>query len=183
MDYLIPVIKRRSTTKNFQGSFGIPSGGVITGADIPKPPEWTDIFGGKNFTDTAPCYFQLCDNVENARTDVTTEIAGGYAHILWTYANIDEIIAEEPITTLPPVALGLYCVLSRKSKQLLNGYVVLSACPEYVDVSNKDLNPIIALQALDNIVLLALASITSVLPIMLLIIILHPLSLRSVALN
>lgn len=33
----------------------------------------------------------LCDDLNNARTDVMHEIADGYAHVLWTFANMDEI--------------------------------------------------------------------------------------------
>lgn len=95
-DAFVPDLRGRSDHANFQDELvNIPAGGVITGADIPKPPEFVFFFGGEAGVWTAPCYHQLCDDLDNARTDVMHELGDGYAHTLWTFANMDEIEATE----------------------------------------------------------------------------------------
>lgn len=91
-DPFVPALRTRSDHANFQSNLvNIPAGGVITGADIPKPPEFVALFGGEVGVWAAPCYHMPCDNLDNARTDVMHELADGYAHALWTFANMDEI--------------------------------------------------------------------------------------------
>ncbi|KAH6916402.1 hypothetical protein BKA70DRAFT_1502453 [Coprinopsis sp. MPI-PUGE-AT-0042] len=71
---------------------GIPSGGVLTGAEVIKTAEQAEWWGGEAGKAFDPCYHAKCDTIDNLRTDVWLNNVKAAAHGIATYArSIDGI--------------------------------------------------------------------------------------------
>jgi Zn-dependent M28 family amino/carboxypeptidase len=76
---------------------GIPSGGVLTGAEVIKTAEQAEWWGGEVGKAFDPCYHAKCDTIENLRTDVWVNNVKAAAHGIATYArSIDGIPRARP---------------------------------------------------------------------------------------
>lgn len=71
---------------------GIPSGGVLTGAEVIKTAEQVEWWGGEAGKAFDPCYHAKCDTIDNLRADVWLNNVKAAAHGIATYArSIDGI--------------------------------------------------------------------------------------------
>ena len=52
----------------------IPAGGLFTGAEVVKPADWRQYYGGLARTAFDPCYHQSCDDLYNIDQDVLSQV-------------------------------------------------------------------------------------------------------------
>lgn len=84
---LIEQLRTRSDHANFQSPLaGIPSGGLITGANQEKTPELAAVFGGVAGQAFDPCYHLPRDDINNVDLEVLDQNTQAAAHALWTWA-------------------------------------------------------------------------------------------------
>ena len=83
-------IAGRSDHAVFQ-SYGIPSGGLFTGAESLKTADLVDLFGGKEGVAFDPCYHKECDTLENVNLEVLGQMAKAAAHTLYTFADMPNL--------------------------------------------------------------------------------------------
>jgi hypothetical protein len=80
----------RSDHAYFQ-TYGIPAGGLFTGAEAIKTEELVELFGGTAGISLDPCYHKECDTIDNINPVVLGEMAGAAAHALYTYADMPNL--------------------------------------------------------------------------------------------
>lgn len=84
-------IQGRSDHFAFQ-VFGVPTGGLFTGAEAIKTPAQVAIYGGTAGDQLDPCYHLACDTFDNVSLDVLEEMSDGAALAVLQYAmNTEEI--------------------------------------------------------------------------------------------
>jgi Zn-dependent M28 family amino/carboxypeptidase len=66
---------------------GIPSGGLFTGAEVPKTAAEVEKYGGRPGISYDPCYHQACDTIANVNRQVLNENLKVMAHVTATFAN------------------------------------------------------------------------------------------------
>jgi Zn-dependent M28 family amino/carboxypeptidase len=78
---------------------GIPSGGLFTGAEVPKTAEQASIWGGTAGASYDPCYHQACDTIANINThafDVNIDaIAAAVLAFSYTTEAVNGVVGEE----------------------------------------------------------------------------------------
>ena len=65
---------------------GIPSGGIFTGAEVPKTAEQQAKWGGTAGIPFDPCYHQACDNLGNVNRSILDKNADAVAFAVGRYA-------------------------------------------------------------------------------------------------
>jgi hypothetical protein len=86
---------------------GIPSGGLFTGAEVPKTEEQAAIWGGTAGQPFDPCYHQACDtfaNVDLHALDVNSDLI---AFAMLTFAYSTEAVNGVPGKKVPGPAINL----------------------------------------------------------------------------
>jgi Zn-dependent M28 family amino/carboxypeptidase len=90
---------------------GIPSGGLFTGAEVPKTEEQEAIWGGTAGQQFDPCYHQACDDFDNIDLHALEVNSDLVAFAMLTYAYSTESVngvpgkkVPGPPLTLPPPA-------------------------------------------------------------------------------
>jgi Zn-dependent M28 family amino/carboxypeptidase len=76
--------------------FGIPTGGLFSGASEDKTAEQAELFGGEANEPRDPCYHLACDTVDNVNLDAVDELSDAAAHVLMLLLSGDLLPAEEP---------------------------------------------------------------------------------------
>ncbi len=66
--------------------YGVPSGGLFTGAEGVKTAEEAAIFGGEADVAYDHCYHQACDTLDNVNRQGLEEMGDAIAHAILTYA-------------------------------------------------------------------------------------------------
>jgi Zn-dependent M28 family amino/carboxypeptidase len=79
----------------------IPSGGLFTGAEVPKTPEQQAIWGGTAGNQFDPCYHLACDTFGNVNTHALGVNADSIGFSLLTYAYTTEAVNGVPGTNVP----------------------------------------------------------------------------------
>ena len=74
----------------------IPSGGLFTGAEVPKTEEQVEIWGGVADEQFDPCYHAACDTIGNFNRNALTENADAVAFAVLTYAYSTEDVNGVP---------------------------------------------------------------------------------------
>jgi Zn-dependent M28 family amino/carboxypeptidase len=86
---------------------GIPSGGLFTGAEVPKTAEQQAIWGGTTGAQFDPCYHQACDtfgNVDLHALDVNSDLIA-FAQLTFAYST--ESVNGVPGTKVPGPPVNL----------------------------------------------------------------------------
>ena len=73
---------------------GIPSGGLFTGAEVPKTPAQVAKWGGQADIAFDPCYHQACDTIDNLSHEALDINADAIAYVTFLYASGGEVINE-----------------------------------------------------------------------------------------
>jgi Zn-dependent M28 family amino/carboxypeptidase len=73
-------------------AFGVPIGGLFTGAEVIKTPEQAAIYGGTAGAQFDPCYHQACDTFDNVSLEVLDQMADATAFTILTYSMNTETI-------------------------------------------------------------------------------------------
>ncbi len=73
---------------------GIPSGGLFTGAEVPKTPAQVAKWGGEADIAFDPCYHQACDTIDNLSHEALDINADAIAYVTFLYASGGEVINE-----------------------------------------------------------------------------------------
>ncbi|KAJ3281641.1 hypothetical protein HDU79_010593 [Rhizoclosmatium sp. JEL0117] len=74
--------------------YGIPAGGLFTGAEVIKTEEQAKKFGGTAGIAFDPCYHEKCDTLENIQglgISLFTELAGSMGHIVQKLAYVKDL--------------------------------------------------------------------------------------------
>jgi Zn-dependent M28 family amino/carboxypeptidase len=66
---------------------GIPSGGLFTGAEVPKTPEQAAVYGGTAGVPYDPCYHAACDTYDNVSVQGLNEMSDAIAHVAIVFAS------------------------------------------------------------------------------------------------
>ncbi|GGI47920.1 Zn-dependent M28 family amino/carboxypeptidase [Agromyces flavus] len=78
---------------------GIPSGGLFTGAEVPKTVEQASIWGGTAGASYDPCYHQACDGIGNVNEDAfdvnVDAIAAAVLAFSYTTEAVNGVVGEE----------------------------------------------------------------------------------------
>ncbi|KAL0074385.1 hypothetical protein F4703DRAFT_1366302 [Phycomyces blakesleeanus] len=74
---------------------GIPSGGLFTGAEVPKTEEQAKKYGGEAGVAYDSCYHESCDDINNLNHHAFLLHARGLAHALAVYSQSTESIDKE----------------------------------------------------------------------------------------
>ncbi|PWN02634.1 aminopeptidase [Nocardioides silvaticus] len=73
---------------------GIPSGGLFTGAEVPKTPAQVEKWGGTAGLAYDPCYHSACDGIQNLSLDALRINADAVAYVVYLYASGEEVINQ-----------------------------------------------------------------------------------------
>ena len=89
-------------------NFGIPSGGLFTGAEVLKTEEQESIWGGTAGEQYDPCYHQACDTYDNINLDALDTNSDAVAFAVLTYAYSTEAVNGVPGEPVPgkPIDFG-----------------------------------------------------------------------------
>jgi Zn-dependent M28 family amino/carboxypeptidase len=71
---------------------GVPSGGLFTGAEVPKSPAQQAMWGGQVNVPFDPCYHSACDTIDNLDHDAFELNADAIAYVVYLYASGAEVI-------------------------------------------------------------------------------------------
>ena len=71
---------------------GIPSGGLFTGAEVPKTPAQQAKWGGTAGVAYDPCYHSACDDIDNVSHEALAINADAMAYVVYLYASGREVI-------------------------------------------------------------------------------------------
>ncbi len=86
-------------------AFGIPVGGLFTGAEELKTPEQAAVFGGEAGVALDPCYHQTCDTYKNVSKKVLGQMSDAAAYAIFNFAkstkSVDEEVAAGAAATAP----------------------------------------------------------------------------------
>ncbi len=74
---------------------GIPSGGLFTGAEVPKTPAQQAKWGGTAGVAYDPCYHSACDDIDNLSHEALAINADAVAYVVYLYASGREVINAE----------------------------------------------------------------------------------------
>ena len=66
---------------------GVPSGGLFTGAEVPKTADQVAKWGGTAGVAYDPCYHSVCDTIDNVNTDALGINADAIAYVVFLYAS------------------------------------------------------------------------------------------------
>jgi Zn-dependent M28 family amino/carboxypeptidase len=80
---------------------GIPSGGLFTGAEVPKTAEQAEIWGGTAGQQFDPCYHAACDTFENVNLDFLEVNSDLIAYAMLHFAYSTESVNGVPGTKVP----------------------------------------------------------------------------------
>jgi Zn-dependent M28 family amino/carboxypeptidase len=90
---------------------GVPSGGLFTGAEVPKTAEQQAIWGGTTGAQFDPCYHQACDTIGNINMHALEVNSDLIAFAMLTFAfstqSVNGVVGVPvpgPVVTLPPPA-------------------------------------------------------------------------------
>ena len=86
---------------------GIPSGGLFTGAEVPKTEEQEAIWGGTAGLPFDPCYHQACDDYDNIDLHALEVNSDLVAFVMLTYAYSTETVNGVPGKRVPGPKLTL----------------------------------------------------------------------------
>ena len=88
-------------------AFGIPVGGLFTGAEELKTPEQAAVFGGEAGVALDPCYHQACDTYRNVSKKVLGQMSDAAAYAIFNFAkstrSVDEEIAAGAAAAVAPL--------------------------------------------------------------------------------
>lgn len=73
---------------------GIPSGGLFTGAEVPKTPEQVAKWGGEAGVAYDPCYHQACDTIDNVSHEALDINVDAIAYVVFNYASGAEVLND-----------------------------------------------------------------------------------------
>jgi Zn-dependent M28 family amino/carboxypeptidase len=88
--------------------FGIPFGGLFTGAEGIKTPEQAAIFGGTAGIAYDPCYHLACDTIDNVNMEVFDVNLDAVAFTTMTYAYSTETVNDVPGKRVPGPASDVF---------------------------------------------------------------------------
>ena len=71
---------------------GIPSGGLFTGAEVPKTVQQAEIWGGEAGAQYDPCYHMACDDIDNLSLEALDVNSDAIATAVLTYAYSTESV-------------------------------------------------------------------------------------------
>ena len=75
---------------------GVPSGGLFTGAEVPKTAEQATKWGGTAGIAYDPCYHSACDTIDNVNEDALAINADAVAYVVYLYASGGEVLTLNP---------------------------------------------------------------------------------------
>jgi Zn-dependent M28 family amino/carboxypeptidase len=73
-------------------AFGVPIGGLFTGAEVIKTPDQAALYGGVAGEQFDPCYHLACDTFENVSLDVLDQMTDATAFAILTYSMNTESV-------------------------------------------------------------------------------------------
>jgi Zn-dependent M28 family amino/carboxypeptidase len=73
-------------------AFGVPIGGLFTGAEVIKTPDQAALYGGVAGEQFDPCYHLVCDTFENVSLDVLDQMTDATAFAILTYSMNTESV-------------------------------------------------------------------------------------------
>ena len=76
-------------------AFGIPVGGLFTGAEEIKTAEQAEVFGGTAGVALDPCYHAACDTYRNVSKKVLGQMADAAAFAIFSFARSTAVVDEE----------------------------------------------------------------------------------------
>lgn len=74
---------------------GVPSGGLFTGAEVPKTAAQVEKWGGTAGLAYDPCYHSACDTIDNVNHDALAINADAVAYAVYLYSTGSEVINAE----------------------------------------------------------------------------------------
>lgn len=96
-------------------AFGIPVGGLFTGAEETKTAEQAAVFGGTAGEPLDPCYHQACDTYRNVSKKVLGQMSDAAAYAIFTFARSTRVVDEEAGAGLAPLRAGSPDLTLRKA--------------------------------------------------------------------
>ena len=87
-------------------AFGIPAGGLFTGAEGIKTVEQAAVYGGTANVAYDVCYHQACDTIANVSTQALDEMSDAAAHATLTFAMTTSAVNGTEKSSTPKADVG-----------------------------------------------------------------------------